>query len=299
MNSSADFYLINTLIHKDVKLPFKIGDIATGSFLEIAKYVSNFIDLKFFDPKYFEVYENVSHIVDKFRTFLKDSSITEVPDGAMSELGEMVYINTGAPQGEVEGFNCSGFGKWVADSIYKTMTRKLLKIEDLKVRHIGVRGNSFTEQYEFSKDLFFGLDWTRNIGYRLKYINTDLVLDKVKETDVNNISFLDYIENRGYEIDNLEFILYYLALSEPGYIYFGSINTTMNEFPGKVFHKHVVVLFPFIDKEAIFRTSVMEVNNETSIKSLKDRYPNSYIHLVRVKALKSVSIVPIPKRIND
>ncbi|QMU99280.1 hypothetical protein F0310_02515 [Borrelia sp. A-FGy1] len=299
INSSADFYLINTLIYKDIKLPFKIKDIATGSFLDIVKYVSNFIDLKLFDPKYFKEYENVSHIVDNFRKFLKTFSIAEVPDGAMSELGEMVYIKTGALQGDVEGFNCSGFSKWVADSIYNTMTGKLLKIEDLKVRHIGVRGNSFTEQYEFSKDLFFALDWIRNIGYRLKYINTDLVLDRVKEADVNNISFLNYIENRGYEIDNLEFILYYLTLNEPGYIYFGSVNTTMNGLPGKVFHKHVVVLFPFIDKDTIFRTSVMEVNNETSIKSLRDRYPNSYIHLVRVKALENVTVVPIPRRINN
>ncbi|UGQ17302.1 hypothetical protein [Borrelia sp. RT1S] len=299
-HSSADFYLINTLIHKEVKLPFKIVDIATGSFLEIADYVSSFIDLKFFDPQYFEVYENVSSMVDKFRTFLKNSSIAEVPDGAMSDLGEMVYIKTGEPQGEVEGFNCSGFGKWVADSIYKTMTKGLLKIEDLKVKHIGVRGNSFTEKYEFSRDLFFGLDWIRNIGYRLKNINADLDLTRIKENDVNNVSFFKYIENRGYEIDNLEFILYYLTLNEPGHIYFGSINTTMKGgTSGKVFHKHVVVLFPFIDKESIFRTSVMEVNSETSIKSLRKRYPNSYIHLVRAKSIKGVTVVPILNRINS
>ncbi|UER67676.1 hypothetical protein LKV13_02585 [Borrelia sp. BU AG58] len=299
LHSSADFYLINTLIHKEVKLPFKIMDIATGSFLEIAKYVSSFIDLKFFNPRYLEVYENVSDTVDKFRAFLKASSIAEVPDGAMNEFGEMVYIKTGKPQGEVKGFNCSGFGKWVADSIYKTMAGTLLKIEDLKIRHIGVRGNSFTEKYEFSKDLFFGLDWTRNIGYRLKNANIGLDLTRIKENDVTNVGFLKYVENRGYAIDSLEFILYYLTLNEPGHMYFGSINTTTKVHSGKVFHKHVVVLFPFIDKESIFRISVMEVNDETSIKSLRKRYPNSYIHLVRVKAVKGVSIVPIPEGISN
>ncbi|WP_445436012.1 hypothetical protein [Candidatus Borreliella tachyglossi] len=300
MHSSADIYLINTLVHKDVKLPFKIRDIATGSFLDIAKCVSNFIDLKFFIPKYFEVYDNVASIVDEFRAFFKSSySIPEVSDGAMNEVGEMVYIETGMPQRKPEGFNCSGFGKWVADSIYQTITGRLLKIEDLKIKHIGIRGNSFTKHYEFSKDPFFGLDWTRNIAYKLKNINTELDLSRVRETDVNRVRFLEYVDNRGYEIDNLEFVLYYLALNEPGYMYFASINTTMNGFPGKVFHSHVVVLFPFIDREAIFRISVMEVNNETSIKSLKDRYPNAYVHLVRVKVPKSISIVPILKEMNN
>ncbi|AGT27469.1 hypothetical protein [Borrelia miyamotoi] len=300
VHSSADFYLIDTLIHKDVKLPFKIGDIAIGSFLEIAKYIDDFVDFELFNPQHLKVHENVSNIVDSLRTFLKFSSpIFEVHDGAMNELGEMVYIKTGEPQREPQGFNCSGFGKWVADSIYKTMTGKLLKIENLKVRHIGVRGNSFTNYYEFNLNPFFGLDWTRNIAYKLKNINSNLDLSKVKELDVNSIGFLKYIDNRGYEIDNLEFILYYLAVKEPGHIYFGSISTTINKFPGKLFHKHVVVLFPFIDKESIFRVSLMEVNDETSIKSLGDRYPNSYVHLVRVKVPNNISIVPIPEKVNN
>ncbi|AHH08489.1 hypothetical protein baBA2_000503 [Borrelia anserina] len=298
--SSADFYLINTLIHRDIKLPFKISDIATGSFLEIAKYISDFIDLELFIPKYLEAYDNVSNMINSLREFLKLSSLVfEVNDGAMNELGEMVYIKTGEPQRGPIGFNCSGFGKWIADSIYKAITGKLLKIEDLKVKHIGIRGNSFTEYYEFSRDLFFGLDWTRNIAYKLKNINANLDLSRVKDLDVNNIDFLKYIENRGYKIDNLEFILYYLAVKEPGHMYFGSVNTTINGFPGKIFHRHVVVLFPFIDRESVFRVSLMEVNSETSIKSLRGRYSNSYIHLVRAKVPKNISIVPIPKRINN
>ncbi|BCR21934.1 hypothetical protein [Borrelia sp. HM] len=297
--SSADFYLIDTLIHKDIKLPFKIGDIAIGSFLKVSEYISDFIDFKLFNPQHLKVHENISNLVESLRTFLKTSPpILEVHDGAMNELGEMVYIKTGEPQRELRGFNCSGFAKWIADSMYKTMTGKLLKIDDLKVRHIGIRGNDFTNYYEFSLDPFFGLDWTRNIAYKLKNINSKLNLSKINELDINSIDFLKYIENRGYEIDNLEFILYYLALKEPGHMYLGSISTTIDKFPGKLFHKHVVVLFPFIDQESIFRIALMEVNNETSIKSLKSRYPNSYIHLVRVKVPSNISIVPIPKRNN-
>ncbi|WP_024653523.1 hypothetical protein [Borrelia persica] len=298
--SSADFYLINTLIHKDIKLPFKMNDIATGSFLEVVKYIDNFIDFELFNPKYLEVYDNVSNMVDSLKSFFKVFPLMfEVHDGAMNALGEMVYIRTGEPQREPIGFNCSGFGKWVADSIYKAKTGKLLKIKDLKIRHIGVRGDSFTKYHEFKQDPFFGLDWSRNIAYKLQNIDAALDLSKINELDVNNIAFLKYIENRGYEIDNLEFILYYLSLKEPGYMYLGSINTTIDGFPGKIFHKHIVVLFPFIDKNSIFRVSVMEINDETSIKSLLNRYPNSYIHLVKVKVPKNISVVSIPRRIKN
>ncbi len=298
--SNADFYLINTLIHKDIKLPFKISDIATGSFIEVVRYIGNFIDFELFNPKYLEVYDNVSNMVDNLKSFLKISPLMfEVHDGAMNEFGEMVYIKTGEPQREPIGFNCSGFSKWVADSIYKVKTEKLLKIKDLKVRHIGVRGNGFTQYHEFSRDPFFGLDWTRNIAYKLHNVDVDLDLSKIKEFDVNNIGFLKYIEDRGYKVDNLEFILYYLAVKDPGHIYLGSVNTTIDGFPGKIFHKHIVVLFPFIDQNSIFRVSLMEINDETSIKSLKDRYPNSYVHLVKVKVPKHISVVSIPRRIKN
>ncbi|QFI14624.1 hypothetical protein QIA37_03110 [Borrelia sp. CA_690] len=298
-SSSADFYLVNTLIYKDIKLPFKIEEIATISLGNIINYISRIIDFKYFIPEYFDVYKNISNMAIVLRKAFASFSIAEVVDGAMDESGKMVHIETGSLQKDPVGFNCSGFVKWVADSIYKSMTGRLLKIDDLKLRHIGVRGNVFTKTYEFNKDPFFGLDWIRNIAYRINNINADLNLSKVKENDVNNIKFFDYIDNRGYKIENLEFLLYSLALNEPGYIYLGSINTGVNDSSSMILHKHVVLFLPFLDENRIFRVSVNEVNAETSIKSLQKRYPKSYIHLVRVKIPENLPIVPIPIKANN
>ncbi|WKC78060.1 hypothetical protein QIA31_03065 [Borreliella turdi] len=298
-SSSADFYLINTLIYKDVKLPFKIEDIAVISLGNIINYIGQVIDFRYFIPEYFDIYKDISNMVISLRKALKSFSIAEVADGAMDEHGKMVYIKTGLLQKDSVGFNCSGFVKWVADSIYKSMTGRLLRIDDLKLRHIGVRGGAFTKSHEFNRDPFFGLDWIRNIAYRINNINMDLDLSKIKENDVNNIKFFDYIDNRGYKIKNLEFLLYSLALDEPGYIYFGSISTDVSNLSGMVLHKHVVLFLPFLDENRIFRVSVNEVNAETSIKSLQKRYPNSYIHLVRVKIPRNLPIVPIPIKANN
>ncbi|AIJ29864.1 hypothetical protein [Borreliella valaisiana] len=298
-SSSADFYLVNTLIYKDVRLPFKIEDIAVISLRNIINYISKVIDFRYFIPEYFDIYKNISNMVISLRKALASFPIAEVVDGAMDEHGKMVHIKTGLLQKDAVGFNCSGFVKWVADSIYKSMTGRLLKIDDLKLKHIGVRGSVFTKSHEFNKDPFFGLDWIRNIAYRINNIDVDLNLSKVKENDVNNIKFFDYIDNRGYKIENLEFLLYSLALDEPGYIYFGSISTGVGNLSNMVLHKHVVSFLPFLDENRVFRVSVNEVNAETSIKSLQKRYPKSYIHLVRVKVPENLSIVPIPIKANN
>ncbi|WNY66857.1 hypothetical protein [Borreliella lusitaniae] len=298
-SSSADFYLVNTLIYKDVKLPFKIEDVALISLGNIINYISKVIDFRYFIPEYFDIYKNISNMAIGLRKAFLSFRIAEVFDGAMDHYGKMVHIETGLLQKDPVGFNCSGFVKWVADSIYKSMTGQLLKIDDLKLRHIGVRGSVFTKTHEFNKDPFFGLDWIRNIAYRINNINMDLNLSKIKENDVNNIKFFDYVDNRGYKIENLEFLLYSLALDEPGYIYFGSISTGVNNLSGMMFHKHVVLFLPFLDENKIFRVSVNEVNAETSIKSLQKRYPNSYVHLVRVKVPENLPIVPIPIKANN
>ncbi|WKC75311.1 hypothetical protein QIA36_03100 [Borreliella yangtzensis] len=298
-SSSADFYLVNTLIYKDIRLPFKIEDIAVISLGNIINYISKIIDFRYFIPEYFDIYKNISNMAISLRKALAAFPIAEVIDGAMDESGKMVHIKTGLLQKDAVGFNCSGFVKWVADSIYKSMTGRLLKINDLKLKHIGVRGSVFTKSQEFNKEPFFGLDWIRNIAYRISNIDADLNLSKVKENDVNNIKFFDYIDNRGYKIENLEFLLYSLALDEPGYIYFGSISTGVGSLSNMVLHKHVVLFLPFLDENRIFRVSVNEVNAETSIKSLQKRYPKSYIHLVRVKAPENLSIVPIPIKANN
>ncbi|MBB6212629.1 hypothetical protein QIA17_03080 [Borreliella californiensis] len=298
-SSSADFYLVNTLIYKDVKLPFKIEDIAVISLANIINYIGRVIDFRYFIPEYFDIYKDISNMAISLRKSLASFPIAEVVDGAMDEYGKMVHIETGLLQKDPVGFNCSGFVKWVADSIYKSMTGRLLRINDLKLRHIGVRGSGFTRSQEFNKDPFFGLDWIRNIAYRINNINADLNLFKIKENDVNNIKFFDYVNNRGYKIENLEFLLYSLALDEPGYIYLGSISTGISNLSSMVLHKHVVLFLPFLDENRIFRVSVNEVNSETSIKSLQKRYPKSYIHLVRVKVPENLSIVPIPIKANN
>src|SRR5271157_2842398 len=49
--------------------------------------------------------------------------LRDMDDGAMDGAGRMVYIASGTPAGR-GGFNCSGFAKWVVDSLYAPLAGK-------------------------------------------------------------------------------------------------------------------------------------------------------------------------------
>lgn len=97
-SSIADFYLVNTLIYKDVKLPFKIEDIAIISLANIINYIGKVVDFRYFIPEYFDIYKNISNMVISLRKSLRSFPIAEVADGAMNEYGKMVHIETGLLQ---------------------------------------------------------------------------------------------------------------------------------------------------------------------------------------------------------
>jgi len=62
------------------------------------------------------------------------------------------------------------------------------------------------------------------------------------------------------------------------------VNTEFGAEPVLRQHVHVAVLFPYFDESGRFSITVLERNVETDIDSLAERYPGSYVHLVRVEA---------------
>lgn len=156
-SSIADFYLVNTLIYKDVKLPFKIEDIAVISLANIINYIGKVVDFRYFIPEYFDIYKNISNMVISLRKSLRSFPIAEVADGAMNEYGKMVHIETGLLQKDPVGFNCSGFVKWVADSIYKSMTGRLLKLMILSLDILALEAVVLLEVRNLIRILFLVL----------------------------------------------------------------------------------------------------------------------------------------------
>ena len=106
----------------------------------------------------------------------------------------------------------------------------------------------------------------------------------MEKWDVREIPFLTYVEDVGYPVENLSFILYYLALNEPGYFYLASLNRPFGEEPALRQHFHVALLFPYFGEDGRFQEVILERTVESSMKSFIARYGRDYVHLVRVKA---------------
>lgn len=237
------------------------------------------------------VFGNLPALVMQIRSQLK--FLPDAEDGAMDETGHLVRIAT-LPANGLPGFNCSGFLKWLADGFYFPLMRdhgdngtaSYLKIDDLKERQLDVRGNSESEAFEESRDPFFGLDWTRNIAAKLFEARTGKIGKNPEEWDVRALPLLNYVEDRGYAVNQLYLALYLSALKEPGSIFLGAVNGYWGKRPVLWQYYHVLAFFPWFDDSGHFHCAVFERNIESSIESLEKRYPNEYMHLVRIKALK-------------
>jgi hypothetical protein len=208
----------------------------------------------------------------------------------MDAAGRYVYIETGKPQPAGRGgFNCSGFAKWVADGISVPATGRLLDIGVLKEKHPEARGNGLTAPYEDSLDPFFGLDWTRNIARELASIEREsdrsipvTAGDPITANDVTDEPGYHYQANVGFPVSELGPLLYMLAVRRPQYFYLASINGDYGK-PRIPRHFHVVVLFPYFERNGEFKVAVFERESESNLTSLARRYPTMSAHLVWVE----------------
>jgi hypothetical protein len=232
--------------------------------------------------------QRIARVVAALRSRL--ARLRDVEDGAMARDGTFVLIADGSPQrgaaskGPKGGFNCSGFAKWVVDGFIRPLTGSLTDIAWLSERDTSSRGNRWSAPREEERDPYFGLDWTRNLARALEQARTG-ELPGPEAMDVRDVELFPYVEDVGYPVENLPTILYLLARRDPGAIYLGSVNSSPEAGAasgGIRQHHHVVVLFPYVEEQGVFRQVVMERNLETSLESMRQRYAGSFVHLVRL-----------------
>ena len=277
-----DIILYGKKIYKGINLPISFAEALTESFDEIMRATSGMIDwnLIFPDIDYY-LYSEKQALANEIRSKLPE--INDTDDGAMDADGEYVYIEDLSLQPESEqGFNCSGFVKWVADGIYFSLKNEYMSINSLKNKHIEDRGNRWSRRYEDERDPYFGLDWTRNIASEISaaYNSND---NSYKAADVVDIPWSDYIDNVGYPIEELKLLMYYLAVKEPEYIYLASLNVSWGTEPVLRQHIHTAVLIPMLDRDMVYKDIVFERNNETDSEIIAEEYENAYIHLSRIR----------------
>ncbi|MGL1894536.1 MAG: hypothetical protein OCD02_23115 [Spirochaetaceae bacterium] len=280
--SRLDLNLFGQEIYTGVRIPVPFDKLMLLPISKILSLTKNKIpwETMFTDIEYSE-WTDVKNLSLEVQSLIPELGDNE--DGAIDENGEYVFIETLEPQEEIQGLNCSGFTKWTVDLLYNKLTGNNMPIEPLKKKHYDLRGNSWSDRAEDSRDPFFGLDWTRNIAYLYrKTLYPYLELD-FKSCDINSVPYFSYKDNVGYETDEISAALFLEAIKNPGRIYLGSVNRPFGDTFKLRQHVHVVVLFPYFDSSGKFQIDVIERQTKTGIDSLEQRYKGEFMHLVHIE----------------
>lgn len=277
--SRMDVYLYGYPVYKNVNLPFAFKAVLTMPFRNLFDVTAKSVRWDLLFPERndsFDIAERFSYALNRSLSSLRDGE-----DGALDASGDYVYIESGMPM-EEPGFNCSGFAKWVVDSLYYPLKKKYIDISLLKEKHLALRGNRWSNRHEEDRDPYFGLDWNRNLSIILDETRNGTAPEDPEAFDVRDLPFFGYIEDVGYQMADIKPVLYLATIKTPGSIFLGSVNSWYGSEPSLQQHFHVAVFVPYITEDGGFSLDVYERSAASSVDALKERYPHDFIHLVEV-----------------
>ncbi|MDR2541888.1 MAG: hypothetical protein LBC80_00335 [Treponema sp.] len=299
--SLMDAVLHGGYITRSLPVAIPFDRLYTTPLNDILKLVEGRFPLRYFEPDP-AVYKDTRTLVTNVRRHL--DRLRYADDGAIDENGNFVLINSLQSQNQAAaGLNCSGFVKWLIDGILRPVTGQRLPIPPLK-EPFGQRGSSFTINWEERRDVFFGLDWNRNLAAEANRALRSASYSVLDEFEVRNDgfsfvmvsensafiarSFPGFLSEAGYEIDELRPLLYTLAIDEPYSFYLAAVNneiatpTSPRGTPRLRQYFHVAAIIPYFDEFGIFRIVVLESAAETSFNAFRNRYPGHHVNLVRI-----------------
>jgi hypothetical protein len=308
--TKLEFIAYGGVLAKDVLLPVSFREALFLPVSRITGMCGNAVDWSVLDPDP-ALYAPVRGMVAKIRAWLPRLAYED--DGAVDSGGRAVFIETGERQPGAPGLNCSGFAKWIVDGIYAAADgrgegrKALTDIAELKARDPSSRGNSFTEAYEDSRDVFFGLDWTRNLArvlmarvqpgsspdldVRIRPFGEFAEPDDLYSSVFPYSLYPDWKPGAGYDARGLKAILFVLAAADPGAFYLASRSYPQGDSPELRQHSHVAAYFPYFDEGGVFRIAVFESAVETpfdkAIANAMAKPVFCFFHLVRLPADES------------
>jgi hypothetical protein len=290
-----DAVAYDAFVQRGLPLPFPFERALTMNLADILAFAAGQFPARYYEPDTGN-YRDIRSFIAKVRAGIGGLEFGD--DGAIDEHGAYVYIATLEPQLGQPGLNCSGFAKWLVDGLLQPVTGRKLTINELKAPY-GERGSGITQPWDTVRDLFFGLDWTRNLAAAVQqalYPEKTAVLSEfeVRDAPFTQIitrkngtaeihSYPDHIVDAGFVAEGIYPLLYTLAIDEPGNIYLAAISDDRGgPRPRLRRYFHVAALVPYFDESGAFRVAVFESAEETSFSRFRVRYPGDFINLVRI-----------------
>ncbi len=283
-------------------MPFEM--FYSASFEDVMKITETKVPWNYVlaDP---QLYHSVKQMCAVIREKLP--SISLVDDAMYDENRELVHISTGKKL-EIDEksdksekkllLSSAGFVKWIADGLVEPISGGILMREPLIKETVSVKDNGLQGILSQKYDLFFSLDWVRNLAsavvsvysgktYLFNQSGVDVTLNpfasSITEKGVANT--VTFVENSGYTVAVLNSLLYVLAASEPGTLYFGAIRgTDRTVTPEIMAFNECVAFFPYFQDDGGFACNVFMNGREMTLENFCYYYADDFVYLTRVKA---------------
>ncbi len=233
--------------------------------------------------------------------------ISEVQDAMYDEAGDLVHISNGKKfeKSEMADFpeenlclSSAGFVKWIADGLVEPMSGGLLKRDPLIKETVEVKENGRQGVLSQKYDLFFSLDWVRNLAsavvsvysgktYMFNQSGVDVTINPFASsiTDKGVANTVTFVENSGHTVSVLPSLLYVLAATEPGTLYFGAIRGADRTVSPEIrAFNECVAFFPYFHDDGGFACSVFINGREMTLENFCYYYADDFVYLTRVKS---------------
>ena len=201
-------------------------------------------------------------------------------DGAINEFGKFVNIADEKEQSGEKGVNCSGFVKEVVDNYIRLEKPdfKRLPIDDLKKKRIFEREKNPYRNIEDEYDLFFGLDWAKNLSDK---INEYYDYKVIKAEELDDDENLEYYEYLGYQVKNLKEILFRDQNKDSRYFYILAFNKLRTTLPTAPAYYHLAIVFPIFGNSHFFLRT-FESAEETNFGKLIERHKDEKVVIIKI-----------------
>jgi len=294
--SSAELIIFGTKAIKNVTLGIPIEKFYTLSLTDFYSISKKLLPWRYvLIPQ--GMYNGNIQMVGVIRELIP--TFVQVEDAAYNEVGEPVWISTGLKRENIDkktiSISSMGFLKWIADGLIEPLTGSNCYIKPLFTPTLNPVPGSLASVSLENKDLYKSLNWTRNLAVAvasarsrnslLRFANSGAGVTKLEMPDC------PHIPNVGYPIEKLPALLSVLAVTEPDLFFFAAI---CEKVPSdKELHQFEkgAAIFPYYSTDNKFKVVVFENGVEYTLNQFMQKYPNTFIELVRVKA--SVKFSPL------
>ena len=254
------------------------------------------------DPEMYHSMKQMSAVIRE-----KLPSISLVPDAMYDENNDLVHISTGKSFEKSEKSNYSeknlllssaGFVKWIADGLVEPVSGSQLMRDPLIKETVSVKDNGRQGVLSQKYDLFFSLNWVRNLAsavvsvyagktYLFNQSGVDVTVNpfasSITEKGVANT--VTFVDNSGYTVKVLNSLLYVLAATEPGTLYFGAIRGTDRTITPEIMaFNECVAFFPYFQNDGAFACNVFMNGREMTLENFCYFYADDFVYLTRVKS---------------